>query len=108
MRRRLWHPSGRRLAVWLDQGDPKLDEHLATCERCASRLEDLSRPVAPVGEALRTMLAPPPDLQPRLRTGIARKMQNREDLRLLVELMGLPWQTARAMVTPPPGDGDDE
>lgn len=106
MRRKLWHPTRRRLAAWLEQGDAAIDAHVAVCERCAGRLEDLSRPAVPLGDALRAMLAPPPDLQPRLRTGIARKMQTREDLRLLVELLGLPWQTAQALATPPP-EGQD-
>ena len=100
--RRLGHPSKRRLAAWLEHGDESLDAHLADCERCATRLEDLSQPATAIGDALRAMLAPPEDLQPRLRSGIAAKMQNREDMRLLVELLGVPWQTAQAMSAPPP------
>lgn len=104
-RRRVRHPSRRRLLAWLEGGDDAIDAHLAGCERCASRLEDLSQPANAIGDALRAMLAPPPDLQPRLRSGIARQMRNREDMRLLVELLGLPWQTARAMSAPSPEDG---
>ncbi|MEM7286368.1 MAG: hypothetical protein AAF480_08465 [Actinomycetota bacterium] len=98
------HPSKRRLLAWLEVGDDSLDAHMAGCDRCASRLEDLSQPATAIGDALRTMLAPPEDLQPRLRVGIARRMQNREDMRLLFELLGVPWQTARAMSAPRPED----
>ena len=102
----LRHPSKRRLLAWLESGDASLDDHLATCERCASRLEDLSQPETAIRDALREMLRPPEDLQPRLRAGIARKMQTREDLKLLFELMGIPWQTARVLSKPPPPSDD--
>ena len=103
-RRGIRHPSKRRLLAWLEQGDESIDAHVATCDRCATRLEDLSQPATAIGDALRAMLAPPADLQPRLRSGIAAQMRNREDLRLLFELLGVPWQTARAMSTPRPED----
>ncbi len=105
MKRSLWHPSKRRLTAWLEGGDDSIESHLADCERCATRLEDLSQPSPSIRDALSTMLAPPDDLQPRLRAGISRRMQAREDMRLLVELMGLPWQTARAIS--PDGDTDN-
>lgn len=103
-RRRIGHPSKRRLLAWLEDGDDSIDVHIAGCDRCATRLEDLSQPATAIGDALRAMLAPPPDLQPRLRSGIARQMQTREDMRLLFELLGVPWQTARAMSAPDPED----
>ncbi len=105
MKRQFRHPSRRRLRSWLESGDPSIDAHLATCETCATRLEDLSAPAADLGEALRTTLAPPQDLQPRLRAGIAQKLQTREDLRLLVELMGIPMQTIRMLSDPGPTNG---
>lgn len=103
-RRHLLHPSRRRLAAWLeDDGlDAKVDAHVATCDRCATRLDDLSEPAVPLGDALRSMLSPPEDLQPRLRNGIARKLQTREDLRLMIEMLGVPWQTAQLLADPPP------
>ena len=90
MRPRWWHPGSAKLRMWLEDGDEKLDAHIATCERCATRLEDLSEPAVPLGDALRALLAPPVDLQPRLQAGITLKMQTRDDLRLLCEMMGLP------------------
>ena len=101
-RRRIRHPSKRRLLAWLEEGDASIDAHIAGCDRCATRLEDLSQPATAIGDALRAMLAPPADLHPRLRTGIAAQMQNREDMRLLFDLFGVPWQTARAMSAPTP------
>lgn len=107
--RRFGHPSRRRLEVWLEQGAPDLDDHIAGCDRCASRLEELGAPSGPLGDALRAVLEPPADLQPRLRSGIATKLQVREDLRLLAEMFSIPAQTLRALGPPPdtepPGDG---
>ena len=99
-RRRIWHPSRRRLTAWLEDGDQSLDAHISTCERCATKLEDLSQPSVPLGDALRAMLAPPPDLQPRLRNGIAARLQTRDDLRLLFELMGVPLADCTGHVDP--------
>ena len=101
-RRRIFHPSRRRLTTWLEGGDPSIDDHIAGCHRCAAVLEDLGQPDSRIGEALRTVLAPPADIQRRLQVGMAAKMQTREDLRLLVELLGLPAQTWRAMGPPDP------
>lgn len=100
MRRHLAHPSRRRLREWLEHGDDAIDPHLSTCERCATRIEDLSEPQRPMADALIAVLAPPADLQPRLRSGIATKMQTREDLQLLVELLGIPVHTLRALSPP--------
>lgn len=108
MRRRAWHPSKRRLSRWLEGDDDAIDSHLSSCEHCASRLEDLSQPAGGLADALRTMLAPPPDLQPRLSAGIVRKVQAREELRLAFELLAIPWQTAQAMAPPPPPDPPED
>lgn len=105
-RRRILHPGRRRLTAWLERGDPSLDDHIAACHRCATVLEDLGQPDAPVADALRTVLAPPPDLQTRLQAGMTTKMQARDDLRLLVELLGLAGQTLRAMAPPDPSPPD--
>lgn len=97
MSRSFLHPSKRRLAAWLEHGDADIDEHIDTCERCATKIEALSKPTPPIGDALRAMLEPPPDLQPRLRTGIARKLQAQDDLEFLLGFVSLPWGTVQAM-----------
>ena len=104
MRPRFRHPSPRQLEAWLSNAAPTFDAHVATCNRCATKLEELSRPTASVSEALRSMLTPPEDLQQRLRSGIERKLQARQDLHLLAELIGLPWQTAQALRANPSTD----
>lgn len=97
MSRGLIHPSRRRLLAWLDSGDPDIEAHIDTCERCASKIEALSQPTPPLSEALIAMLQPPPDLQPRLRTGIARKLQAQDDLEFVLGFLGLPWKTVQAI-----------
>ena len=107
MRRRIWHPSKRRLREWLEEGDERLDAHIDGCGRCAARLEDLSQPTASLADALHSMLAPPDDLQDKLRVGIARKLDARADLELLGEMLALPWRTMQAMTADPPDDDRD-
>lgn len=106
--RRFFHPRDRQLSAWLHSGNERLDRHVDTCERCAARIEVLGgQPLstdtgsAALGDALVSVLAPPPDLQPRLRAGINRKMQEREDLRLLAEMLGIPLRTIRSLREPP-------
>lgn len=100
MSRSFLHPTRRRLSAWLEHGDPDLDEHIDGCDRCAAKIEALSKPTPPIGDALRAMLEPPPDLQPRLRTGIARKLQAQSDAEFLLSFFNLPWSTAQAMSQP--------
>ena len=96
------HPSRRRLSAWLEHGDDSLDDHIDGCERCASKIEAISRPSASIADALQATLAPPPDLHPRLRTGIAKKMQLGDDMEFLIGFLGLPWATIQALSELPP------
>lgn len=106
-RRHLFHPPRRRLLAWLEGDEPELDDHLATCARCADRLEAGAVPVGPVADALLAILAPPADLAPRLRAGIASRMQARADLAMLAQMMGVPAETLALMAdAPPEEDGD--
>ncbi len=99
-RRHLFHPSRRRLQAWLEGGERDLDDHLATCARCADRLEAGAVPAGPVADALLAILAPPADLAPRLRTGIAGRMQARADLMVLAQMLGVPAETLGVLATP--------
>lgn len=93
-------PSDKRLLQWLEHGDgfdPALDEHLATSDRCANRLEELAQPLPELRAALEQSLASPDDLVVRLGVRMNETIRNREDLSLLFELMGIPFATVRIL-----------
>lgn len=95
------HPSDKKLLQWLergDGGDPARDEHIATCERCANRLEELAQPIPELGVALTQSLQAPDDLVQRLGVRMNASIQNREDLALFFELMGIPLATVRSLM----------
>ena len=94
---KLVHPTNRRLRSWLDGHDTSIEGHLSTCHRCATRLEDMAEPAPDVRQALATVLAPPDELVPRLEARLVDAISSRDDLKLLFELLGLPWETARTM-----------
>lgn len=96
---RLGHPSMRRLQRWLEGEEEGLDGHLATCERCAARLDEVGAPDAAVGAALVELLRPPDQLTERLQGSIDERMRAREDLTLFTELFGLPIRAVRVMTT---------
>ena len=101
----LRHPSKRALRRWLEADDlASIDEHVATCDRCASRLEGLAAPTDDIGEALHRALEPPEDLVNRLGVRMTESMRNREDLRILLELLGIPWRTVQNLLT----EGEDD
>lgn len=102
---RVGHPSVRRLQRWLDGLDDDLDRHLATCERCADRLEALESGDTTFKQPLLELLTPPDEVTERLRGGIDERMRSREDLTLITELFGLPIRAARVMTST--GQGDD-
>lgn len=106
-RRHLFHPPRRRLVAWLEGGEPDLDDHLATCARCADRLEAGAVAVGPVADALLAILAPPTDLAPRLRSGIAARMQARADLAMLAQMLGVPRETLGLLAVPPTEEDED-
>lgn len=110
-RRRYVHPSKARLRTWLAGGDPELDEHVHACNRCAERVEELeSEQSSNLAQALSILLTPPEDLRPRLAEGIGRKVQAREDLTLLGDLMGVSWRTLKVLSqgSTPEGAGANE
>lgn len=101
LRRLGFHPSNKRLLRWLDGGaeaDAAVDEHIATCDRCANRLEDLAQPIPELGVALTQSLQAPDDLVQRLGVRMNASIQNREDLSLFFELMGIPFATVRSLM----------
>lgn len=101
LRRLGLHPSNKRLLRWLEGGvdaDAAVDEHIATCDRCANRLEDLAQPIPELGSALTQSLQAPDDLVQRLGVRMNASIQNREDLSLFFELMGIPFATVRSLM----------
>ena len=95
-----FHPSARKLQRWLDEGGPEdVDAHVATCARCANRLEDLAAPLPELSAALSQSLQAPEDLVQRLGARMTESMRSREDLQIILELMGIPLSTVRNLMT---------
>lgn len=92
------HPGRRRLHRWVDGDEPGLDRHLDSCARCAGIVEELDPPPAAIRDALLTALRPPGDLIPRLERRIEKRVRNRREMRLLGELMMLPFETSRLLI----------
>ena len=101
---RFRHPSPKRLQAWLDGGERELDDHLATCARCADRLEDMAADEPVLRSTLIELLRPPDELDTRLRGGIDERLRAREDLALVSELFAVPLQTVRIMSNTNQGD----
>lgn len=94
-----FHPSSRKLQRWLDDGgSAEVDTHVAGCARCANRLEELAAPLPELSEALTRSMQAPDDLVQRLGARMTESMRSREDLQLLLELMGLPLGTVRSLM----------
>lgn len=95
MRNPILHPSRKRLVNWVESFDPTLDPHLESCNRCTGILEEIVGPMAPMADALREALDVPADVGARIGAGIVAKMEAREDLRLLGDMFGVGFTTAR-------------
>lgn len=100
------HPGDTALVRWLDTGGPaRVDDHVATCERCAERLEHLEqldradeRPS--LGEALAALFAAPVDLGERVLHGIEQRSRTEQELVLLSGLFGVAVETGKLVVAP--------
>ena len=94
-----FHPSARKLQRLLDDGgSADVDAHVAECARCANRLEELAAPLPELSQALTRTLQAPDDLVQRLGHRMTESMRAREDLQLLLELMGIPLGTVRSLM----------
>lgn len=97
---RLRHPSMRKLERWIDGGDVPIDDHLRSCQYCASRLEPLldeSDSSFALRKALIDALNIPDDIGERLQVTIDDRMSTRSDLLLVSELFGVPFRAAKVM-----------
>lgn len=104
-RNRHLHPTQAELAAWLDGENSQYDEHIDKCLWCAQWIEEIESgssqaemvESAPIATALAQAVRPPADLEPRLTQAINKKLQSREDLSLLADLLGVSWRTVRLL-----------
>lgn len=90
------HPNRQELSMWLDGSNAALDDHIDTCEICATSLDELSEPAnADLKPALLTLLKPPDDLHERVSARIARRLQDRRDADLFGSMFGVPVEVSR-------------
>ncbi len=105
MKRTRLHPGKRKLETWLETGGPaEVDDHVAHCERCAAALEAIAVPEPTIGMFLASIVEPPDGLVARMNDRISDSLQNRADLRMFTELMGISLPTAQLLLTERPFD----
>lgn len=116
------HPSRAALRRWLQgEADEPTDAHIATCERCAGRLETLAGESDPGGSigtaalqgvgrapglraALEAALAAPSDLNVRLTTQVHELQQQARWQDVVVDAVGGGLDTLRLLM----GDKEDD
>ncbi len=121
MRPLLFHPSRETLRAWLhgEDGDAKLDAHIAICRRCATTLEgldaDLDSEDADGAEpersdalagALSAALAPPVDLSTRLEARVTQRLDSRVMFGVLSDLFAAGVETSRMLILEETDDHD--
>ena len=90
------HPDREQLTLWLDGASSEFNDHIDTCEVCASALSELGPSSAEeLRPALLTLLQPPDDLHERVSERIAARLQNRRDSDLFGSLLGIPFEAGR-------------
>ena len=102
----LRHPNDELLQQWLDgEGGDDLDQHVTTCQRCATNLEKMeTADDDAIGEALAELLAPPGDLTDRLQQGVTAKLSSNQIVNVVADLFGAGFETTRLLLS---GDDDD-
>ena len=105
------HPNRQQLTMWLDGASTEFDDHIDTCEICASALSEIGPPsTEELRPALLTLLQPPRDLHERVSERIVARLQNRRDSDLLGSLLGIPLEAGRIFFdaeAPDESDSDD-
>ncbi|MEL6984070.1 MAG: hypothetical protein AAFO29_16720 [Actinomycetota bacterium] len=103
--RPLRHPSTKVLRAWLDGARPDLDEHLATCHRCATALEELDAPpTVPLAAALAEVFETPSDLTERLAQRVSDRLDSQVMLGVISDLFGAGLETSVLLMTEEPSD----
>lgn len=103
--RRFRHPNRADLQAWLDGDRPNIDEHLATCDRCATALEELDAPpAAPIAQALAQVYEAPTDLSERLERRVADRLDSQVMFGIVSDLFGAGLETSKIILTEEPSD----
>ena len=94
------HPRNEALQAWLGGAvDDTVDEHLQTCQRCATVLEELdAQEGLELANALASVLAPPEDLTERLVAGVNAKLTSRQVMGVVADLFGAGIETSRLLL----------
>ncbi len=108
------HPSRRRLLAWLEHDDgvasnagdlDAVNDHVEQCERCATRLEDLSSGAdepaefaEELGAALRQVYEPPPGINDRVMKKIDERERADREISLFLGLFAIATDTADLML----------
>ena len=99
------HPSKRALREWLEHGeDTSIDEHLATCQRCATELENLAEDGPSLGDALAMAFASPDDLTERLEQKVTARLDSRVMFGVVSDLFGAGLETSKLLLLEEPTD----
>jgi anti-sigma factor RsiW len=112
------HPRNTDLQAWLTgPTDPGVEAHVATCPRCAARLEELeevAHPATGAGEpgggvaaALTQALAPPEGLTERLVAGVNARLSSRQILGIAADVLAAGLETTRLLLFEDDADDDD-
>lgn len=102
------HPSKRALREWLEaaseeRSNESVDEHLATCHRCAAILDEMEdNPEATISDFLATLYSAPPDLSDRLERRVSARLDSRVVLGLVSDLFGAGVDTSKLLLMEEP------
>ena len=97
-------PSTARLARLLEGKPAKLERYLVDHPEAEAELERLSSLPARARSALSDALSAPIDLAERLRSRLVAPAAGTDTQSVVMDLMGLGWQTARVLLSDPEDD----
>jgi hypothetical protein len=101
--RRFRHPARDELRAWLDGADNGIDDHVATCDRCATLLEELASPPVPaIAQALAEVYEAPSDLAERLERRVTDRLDSRVIIEVVADLFGAGLDTSKLLLTEEP------
>lgn len=86
------HPGDQDLMAWLESRHDGSD-HIARCERCARRLEEITSLESRLVAAAHAVTNPPDGLVTRIDTRIQERMRSMDALATAGGLFSLSWRT---------------